>query len=253
MMHIISNEKDSYGLLTYDHDSFVDYSLFFESTRLKGIDGSLNCQVNKKSNVQKMKQFHLIRSTGPDVVSRRLREVIELAVPSEVEFLDVRIQYNGEDIDGFSCITPLEKLPCIDMEESEYKLTNFDPANPSYTFYYTLLLPELASGAQIVRCAEQPTLIVVGEKIKAACAAAGLKGLNFCRPWTSPATTGPSASASSRRVQRIGRKAATSYFVLSAPRGIPLGSPTDRLKHTRPAATSRMACTSSASGSSFTM
>lgn len=181
MIYIISNEKNSYELLTYDHDSSPDYSLFFEGTKLDGLGAPLNYQVNKKSDIQKLKQFHLIRSTGPDLVSDSLRKVIEQIAPSEVEFLDVCIRYKDEPINGFSCINPLEKIPCVDMEQSEYKQTNFDPANPDFSFYYTLLLPEFPSSMQIARCAEQPTLIVGGEKVKAACIAANLKGLTFCR------------------------------------------------------------------------
>lgn len=75
MIHIVSNEKNSYDLLTYDHDSSADYSAFFEGAALGGSGGSLNYQVNKKSDIRKLRHFHLIRSTGPDLVSNELRTI----------------------------------------------------------------------------------------------------------------------------------------------------------------------------------
>lgn len=181
MVYILSNERSSYDLVTYDHENSLDYRLFFDAMPLGRIDGPLSYVLNRKADLPRIKQFHLIRSTGPDLVSNQLRAIIEQAAPLEAEFFDVRIRYKDELIEGFSCINPLDKVSCVNMERSEYKRTSFDPLRPGYTFYYTVLLPELASRAQIVRCAEQPTLIVVGEKIKAACVAAKLKRVTFCR------------------------------------------------------------------------
>lgn len=181
MVYILSNERSSHDLVTYDHESSLDYRLFFDGAPLKGRGGSLNYVLNRKADLHRIKQYHLLRSTGPDLVSNRLRAIIEQVAPFEAEFFDVRIRYKEEYIGGFSCINPVQKASCLNMERSEYKQTNVDPAQPDYTFYYTVLLPALPSPAQIVRCAEQPTLIVVGEQIKARCVAAKLKRLTFCR------------------------------------------------------------------------
>lgn len=181
MVYILSNERSSYDLVTYDHENSLDHRLFFDAFPLGDVNGSLNYVLNRKADIQRIKQFHVIRSTGPDLVSNKLRAIIEQVAPFEAEFFDVRVRYKDQYIDGFSCINPLEKASCVNMERSEYQRTNFDPFRPDYTFYYTVLLPELPLRAQILRCAEQPTLIVVGEKIKAACVAAKLKRLTFCR------------------------------------------------------------------------
>ena len=84
-------------------------------------------------------------------------------------------------IDGFYAINVLHLIKCIDLENSEFRLMNFDRDNPDYMFYYMKLRKNLFDNnkADIVRCEEMHRSIVVSEKIKAALFAAGLKGLQF--------------------------------------------------------------------------
>ena len=72
-------------------------------------------------------------------------------------------------------------MKCIDLENSEFRLMNFDRNNPDYMFYYMKLKNNLFEddNVDIVRCEEMHRNIVVSEKIKKALFAAGLKGLQF--------------------------------------------------------------------------
>src|SRR5258708_21742697 len=67
------------------------------------------------------------------------------------------------------------------MEKSEYRQTNFDPNDPKYMFFYTVFLEQTDPEAQVARCTEQSTLLIVGEKIKNACSENKLAGLVFYR------------------------------------------------------------------------
>ncbi len=168
-------------MLDYIHDKSMDSSLFNEGISLKGIDGDLIYKAKSKASFNKIKKLHILQNTGPELVSRDLRNIIESSVPAEVEFFDAEIIYENERLDGFSVINPVVKINCCDMEKSEYQLTNFDPNNPTYMFLYTELLNEIPGDFHIVRCAEQPASIVVNDKIKLAILNSGLKGIRFCK------------------------------------------------------------------------
>ncbi|CNC70176.1 imm11 family protein [Yersinia similis] len=181
MSYIISIQENTYNMLDYIHDKSIDSSLFNEGISLKGIDGDLIYKAKSKASFNKIKKLHILSNTGPELVSRDLRNIIESSVPAEVEFFDADIIYENERLDGFSVINPVVKINCCDMEKSEYQLTNFDPNNPTYMFLYTELLNEIPGDFNIVRCAEQPASIVVNDKIKLAILNSGLKGIRFCK------------------------------------------------------------------------
>ncbi|MBF5012707.1 imm11 family protein [Burkholderia pseudomultivorans] len=181
MIYFVAPTKATHGILSYDHAKSVDYSLFLEGVSLRSITAPMVFNVKKDSDLKKLSKLHFIRSTGPDLVSRHLREVIESVAPSEVEFFDASIEFGDQKIGGFSCLNALWKLPCIDMEASEYELANFDPNSPEYTFQYLVLRDRTDPPVQVARCEEQPRKLVVGDAIKAACISNGLTGLDFCR------------------------------------------------------------------------
>ncbi|NTZ88157.1 hypothetical protein FCJ61_35515 [Burkholderia metallica] len=181
MIYFFTPAKATHGILSYDHAKSVDYSFFLEGVSLKSISAPIIFNVKKESDLKRLSKLHFIRSTGPDLVSQRLREVIEGVAPSEVEFFDVSIKFDDRKVEGFSCLNVLWKLPCIDMEASEYELANFDPNNPEYTFQYMVLRDQTDPPVQVARCEEQPRKLIVGDAIKAACISNSLTGLDFCR------------------------------------------------------------------------
>lgn len=181
MLYMLSNEKSSYGILSYDHQRSADYTLFLEAINLRGINGPFLFTIKKKNDVEKLRELHFIRSTGPDVVSDAFRKIIEEHAPDEAEFFDATITHREQKIEGFSCINLLKKTRCVDLEKSEFRLANFDPQHPDYMFDYTVMLDDAPSDVQIGRCAEQNTMIVVNEEIKQACFQERLSGLVFYR------------------------------------------------------------------------
>jgi hypothetical protein len=181
MMYILSNKKNSYGIVNFDHDYF-DHQLFLQGSSLKGvIDEPIFYEITKKSNVKKLSNLHIINSTGPELVSNALRKIMEEAAPSEVEFFDAIIYCDGSKIEGFSCIHPLRIVEGFDMEVSEYKLINFDPKNPKYRFYYIAVKDKIEYEPKIARCYELRLNILVNEEIKSALFDNKFKGLVFYR------------------------------------------------------------------------
>ncbi|BDR57631.1 hypothetical protein [Xylocopilactobacillus apicola] len=106
-------------MLDYLHDISADFSLFSEGISLEGLDFTLKYQAKNKSSFKKIKKCHLLFTTGPDLVSRDLRVVLEQTVPTEVEFFDAEICYENEILSGFSVINPIKKIDCCDMDKSE--------------------------------------------------------------------------------------------------------------------------------------
>lgn len=181
MSYIISVEENTYNMVDYLHDISTDFSLFNEGISLSGLDCILKYKAKNKSSFNKIKNCHMLSTTGPDLVSQQLRNILEIEIPTEVEFFDAEIIYENEILGGFSVINPIVKIDCCDMDKSEYELTNFVLSHPTYMFLYTVVLDDMPDGANIVRCNEQPNLIVISDKVKSAILNAGLKGIKFFR------------------------------------------------------------------------
>lgn len=180
-MYLLTTVKNTNGLLSFDHDRAQGYDLFYEGTDLCAVQFDLRYEVKRKAGVKQLRTFHLIQSDGPELISNHLRAVIEKFAPNDVNFFEAQIFCGGEQIEGFSAINVKSKIPCMDLEASEYRITNFDPVAPTYFFSYLKLDKNTASEAEVYRCAEHPGYIVFGETLKAACMEEGIKGLMFCR------------------------------------------------------------------------
>jgi hypothetical protein len=180
-MFLLTTVKNTYNLLSFDHDNAPGYDLFFEGTDLSGIDFDLRYELKKKSSMKQLAKTHLIQSTGPELISNQLRSIIEETAPGTVDFFEPRITCGAEEVKGFSAINVRSKLQCMDLTKSEYRQTNFDSSNPSYLFSYMKLLDDQQYNAEIFRCAEQHRYLVISENIKIACKNNSISGLMFCR------------------------------------------------------------------------
>lgn len=178
--YILTTTKNTYGWVEYDNDISLDYKEFLKGERLLYKDLPLFYNIPKSSNLKKIRSAVLLESTGPELVCRQFKEILETQV-RDIQFFDVDLFCGNEKIDGFYAINVPHLIKCIDLENSEFRLMNFDRDNPDYMFYYMKLRKNLFDNnkADIVRCEEMHRSIVVSEKIKAALFAAGLKGLQF--------------------------------------------------------------------------
>jgi hypothetical protein len=181
MIHQVSISMNTFDMVEYDHQNSALFDLFLEGTSLSGMALDLRYTVKKKSDVDKLGKSHLIYSTGPVLVSDALRAVIERVAPAQAEFFEIRLAIKDSDVRGFSAMNLVHKTSCLDLEKSEYRVTNFDPHNPEYRFLYTVFRDAFEIDLDIVRCQEKSTLIVVSDALKAACFDAKLHGLEFCR------------------------------------------------------------------------
>lgn len=178
--YILTTTKNTFGWVEYDNDISLDYKEFLKGERLLYKDLPLFYNIPKSSNLKKIRSAVLLESTGPELVCRQFKEILETQV-RDIQFFDVDLFCGNEKIDGFYAINVPHLIKCIDLENSEFRLMNFDRDNPDYMFYYMKLRKNLFDNnkADIVRCEEMHRSIVVSEKIKAALFAAGLKGLQF--------------------------------------------------------------------------
>ncbi|EPC7690630.1 imm11 family protein [Providencia stuartii] len=181
MSYIISSITNTFNLLEYCHNTSVDYTLFREGISLKGNCFQINYKAKNKASLNKIKKNHILFTTGIELVSSELREVLEKIAPTEVEFFDANIFFGNYVLHSYSAINVLTKINCFDMEKSEFTLTNFAPHNPQYAFLYTVLLDEIPYSFDIVRSEETPNTIVVSDKLKIAIINAGLKNIEFCK------------------------------------------------------------------------
>ena len=178
--YILTTTKNTFGWVEYDNDISLDYKEFLKGERLLYKDLPLFYNIPKSSNLKKIRSAVLLESTGPELVCRQFKEILETQV-RDIQFFDVDLFCGNEKIDGFYAINVPHLIKCIDLENSEFRLMNFDRNNPDYMFYYMKLRRNLFDNnkTDIVRCEEMHRSIVVSEKIKTALFAAGLNGLQF--------------------------------------------------------------------------
>lgn len=177
--YILTTTQNTHGWVVYENDISTDYQDFFKGDFIAS-SPSLFYRVSKKTYLKKVEKAILLESSGPELVSRRLKEVLE-ATSKNIQFFDVELFCEGEKIEGFYAANLPYKINCVDIEHSEFRLTNFDPQEPEYMFYYMRLRDNLFKefDIDIVRCREMHRCIIVNEKIKKALFDAGLKGLQF--------------------------------------------------------------------------
>ena len=178
--YILTTTKNTFGWVEYDNDISLDYKEFLKGERLLYKDLPLFYNIPKSSNLKKIRSAVLLESTGPELVCRQFKEILETQV-RDIQFFDVDLFCGNEKIDGFYAMNVPHLMKCIDLENSEFRLMNFDRNNPDYMFYYMKLRRNLFDNnkTDIVRCEEMHRSIVVSEKIKTALFAAGLNGLQF--------------------------------------------------------------------------
>ncbi len=177
--YILTTTQNTHGWVVYENDISTDYHFFFQGDFIAS-PPTLFYRVSKKAYMKKVEKAILLESSGPELVSRRLKEALE-ATSKSIQFFDVELFCEGEKIEGFYAANLLYKINCVDIDRSEFRLTNFNPQEPEYMFYYMRLKENLFKGLDIdiVRCREMHRCIVVNEKIKKALFDAGLKGLQF--------------------------------------------------------------------------
>lgn len=178
--YILTTTKNTFGWVEYDNDISLDYKEFLKGERLLYKDLPLFYNIPKSSNLKKIRSAVLLESTGPELVCRQFKEVLETQV-QDIQFFNVNLVCNNERINGFYAMNVPHLMKCIDLENSEFRLMNFDRNNPDYMFYYMKLRRNLFDNnkTDIVRCEEMHRSIVVSEKIKTALFAVGFKGLQF--------------------------------------------------------------------------
>lgn len=180
MNYILSTKDNNYDIVSYDHDNSADYKTFLKGMNIPSSEGPFLYNIVRPADFKKIKKFNWLSSTGPDLISQDFRKILEETSSEDVQFFDALIMYEDETIEGFSVLNITKKVDCLNMQQSEYKLTNFDPQYPTYRFYYQVVNDSSLSG-NIVRCNESPTNIIISNSLKNAISSAGLKNFSFCK------------------------------------------------------------------------
>jgi len=179
--YILSTTKNTNDWVVYEDDISTDYKEFLKGQYFTEKELPLFYNIPKKSNLNKVKSEIILESSGPKLVNKVLKELLEANTDS-LQFFDVELYCENERIEGFFALNVPNKLPCVDIDQSEYRLMNFDVNNPDYMFYYMKLKDDIfreESSMDITLCKEMDLYIVISEKIKKVLFSANLKGLQF--------------------------------------------------------------------------
>ena len=131
--YILTTTKNTNGWIVYDNNISLDYKEFFKGEYIQDKEPPLFYNILKSSDLKKIKSAVLLESAGPELVSRRFKEVLETLTLS-VQFFDVSLFCGNERIEGFYAMNLPYIMKCIDLENSEFRLMNFDRNNPDYMF-----------------------------------------------------------------------------------------------------------------------
>jgi hypothetical protein len=179
--YILGTIKNTNDWVEYDDDRSMDYKEFLKGQTFMEKELPLFYRCPKKSYLNKIKSAIMLQSSGPDLVNKRLKEVLEVNTDN-AQFFEVKLCCDNEKIEGFYALHTRYQIPCVDIKNSEYTLKYYDPNNPHYSFSYMKLKDNLfneENNFDLVRCKESSRSIVVSERIKKALFDAKLKGLEF--------------------------------------------------------------------------
>ena len=178
--YILTTTANTNGWVVYENDISIDYKEFFKGELLPSEELSLFYNIPKRSNLKKIKSAVLLESAGPELVCKRLKDVLE-SLTGDIQFFDVNLFCGDEKVEGFYAMNLPRRMKCVDLENSEFRLMNFDRNNPDYMFYYMKLRKNIFNdnNAYVVRCEEMHRSIVVSENVKITLFETGLKGLQF--------------------------------------------------------------------------
>lgn len=178
--YILTTTANTNGWVVYENDISIDYKEFFKGELLLSEELPLFYNIPKRSNLKKIKSAVLLESAGPELVCKRLKDVLE-SLTGDIQFFDVDLFCGDEKVEGFYAMNLPCRMKCVDLENSEFRLMNFDRNNPDYMFYYMKLRKNIFNdnNAYVVRCEEMHRSIVVSENVKIALFETRLKGLQF--------------------------------------------------------------------------
>ena len=82
--YILTTTQNTHGWVVYENDISTDYQNFFKGDFIAS-PPTLFYRVSKKAYREKVEKAILLESSGPELVSRRLKEVLE-AISKSIHF-----------------------------------------------------------------------------------------------------------------------------------------------------------------------
>ena len=87
--YILTTTQNTHGWVVYENDISADYQNFFKGDFIAS-PPTLFYRVSKKAYREKVEKAILLESSGPELVSRRLKETLE-ATSRSIHFFDVEL------------------------------------------------------------------------------------------------------------------------------------------------------------------
>lgn len=87
--YILTTIQNTHGWVVYENDISTDYQFFFQGDFIAP-PPTLFYRVSKKAYMKKVEKAILLESSGPELVSRRLKEALE-ATSKSIHFFDVEL------------------------------------------------------------------------------------------------------------------------------------------------------------------
>ncbi|MFJ1376766.1 imm11 family protein [Capnocytophaga canimorsus] len=181
--YILNTAEDTNIWGSYNHNKSISHLFFLKGKMIQEEKPMLFYEISRKIYIEKVKTANILISFGVLIVNEKVKTILQKYVPTyNIQFFDINIYCKEEFITKFYAVNICEKIPCIDIENSEYRITNFDPQNPSYMFYYMKLRKNIFqdfSYVDMAICKEMELYIIVSDKIKKIFFEENIKGVSF--------------------------------------------------------------------------
>lgn len=181
MYFALTTKTNTNGIVEFEYKHSSDYRPFLNGGYIDPSKVKLTYTVPTQAKLNRLYKNHLLESSGPELISSKLRETLENNQIEGLQYFNVDLLFKGKNLSGFFAINILKKRKCFNLAECEYSVMNFDPNNPLYTFEYFTISEDLTDSTLIQRSSESPRLIVVHQKISEICRENQLSGLCFSK------------------------------------------------------------------------
>ncbi|MEK4424949.1 imm11 family protein [Solibacillus sp. FSL K6-1523] len=177
-----------YGLSNvYGRDVYFSYSekntfdeFDFEEGNVYPLNDKLFYEVDKFDSY--LKKYDILPTMEGELVSLKLKQLIE-RLGSDCQFIPAVIisAESGEINESFFVMNVLNVVPCLDMEESEYRPLIKSLPNGPINLISVKYVPNSLNGHHIVRMKECIENIVVDDIFIKACKEEKVKGIMFVK------------------------------------------------------------------------
>ena len=175
----ISEKYPDSHWLNYDHQNSPDHLLFKSGKKVTDPLSEIKFTLNGANHLNSLQKFDVLFSDGPILFSSKLACLVDEISPNDVQFFPALIKTEEKDLIGYKVANIINAVPCIDLQNSDYRPLLRSHPNGPLKFKRYEFLPNSLGTHNIVRAKEKLETIVASEQFRIACKENKIFGFDF--------------------------------------------------------------------------